>query len=79
MFLIWETAFHRFRPVFRGDERSGTLSFASLPNDATSVLLAVSDFALAFDASGNPEQVIDFQFEFSVAQGVVTSGVEPVD
>ena len=42
-------------------------------------MLVVSNFALAFDASGNPEQVIDFQFEFSVAQGVVTSGVEPVD
>ena len=79
MGLIYKTAFHRFRPVFRGDERSGTLSFASLPNDATSVLLVVSDFALAFDASGNPEHVIDFQFKFSVAQGVVTSGVDPVD
>ena len=79
MGLIYKSAFHRFRPVFRGDERSGTLSFANLPTDATSVVLEINDFALRFDASGNPEHTIDFQFEFDVVQGVVTSGVDPID
>ena len=31
MGLIYKTAFHRFRPVFRGDERSGTLTLTNCP------------------------------------------------
>ncbi len=78
MGLIYKTAFHRFRPVFRGDERSGTLTFDKLPSDATEVVLSVDDFVLSFDASGNPERTIDFECRFTVSQGIVESEVDPL-
>jgi len=78
MGLIYKTAFHRFRPVFRGDDRSGTLTFDKLPQDATEVVLSVDDFVLSFDASGNPERTIDFECRFNVQQGVVESEIEPL-
>ena len=78
MGLIYKTAFHRFRPVFRGDERSGTLTFDKLPQDAKEIVLTVSDFVLSFDASGNPERTIDFECRFAVNQGVIESEVDPI-
>ena len=78
MGLIYKTAFHRFRPVFRGDERSGTLTFDKLPQDAKEIVLTVSDFVLSFDASGNPERTIDFECRFAVKQGVIESEVDPI-
>jgi|GEM_PF-481970 len=79
MGLIYKSAFHRFRSVFRGDKRNGKLSFDSLPKDATEVVLSVNEFVLAFDASGNPERTIDFECRFKVEQGIITSEVEPID
>ena len=79
MGVIYKTAFHRFRSVFRGDKRSGKLAFDSLPKDVTEVVLSVSDFVLAFDASGNPESTIDFECRFKVEQCVVTSDIVPID
>ncbi len=76
MGLIYKTAFHRFRKVFRGDGRSGKLAFDSLPLDATEVVLSVRKFVLAFDANGNPERTIDFECRFKVEQGVISSEIE---
>lgn len=79
MGLVYKTAFHRMRPVFRGDKRSGKLAFDSLPKDATQIVLSVREFVLAFDASGNPERTIDFECRFDVQQGVISSGVVPIE
>ena len=79
MGVIYKTAFHRFRSVFRGDKRSGKLAFDSLPKDVTEVVLSINEFVLAFDANGNPENTIDFECRFKVEQGVVTSDIVPID
>ena len=71
MGVIYKTAFHRFRSVFRGDERSGLVSFDPLGEDVGAVRLAIEDFVLSFDADGKPESTVDVEFRFRVEQGAV--------
>tara|TARA_B100001250_G_scaffold405257_1_gene422477 strand:- start:21 stop:809 length:789 start_codon:yes stop_codon:yes gene_type:complete len=78
MGMIYKTAFHRFRPVFRGDKRSGKLAFAILPKDVTSVTLSVREFILAFNPSGGAESTIDFECSFDVNQGIVKTELDPL-
>ena len=76
MGMIYKTAFHRFRPVFRGDKRSGKLAFAILPKDVKSVTLSVREFILAFNPSGGAEDTIDFEVSFDVKQGIVNTELD---
>ena len=78
MGMIYKTAFHRFRPVFRGDKRSGKLAFAIISQDVKSVTLSVQDFILAFNPSGGAESTIDFEFKFDVKQGIVKTELDPL-
>ena len=78
MGMIYKTAFHRFRPVFRGDKRSGKLAFAVIPQDVKSVTLSVQDFILAFNPSGGAESTIDFECKFDVKQGIVKTELDPL-
>jgi len=78
MGMIYKTAFHRFRPVFRGDKRSGKLAFAILPKDVTSVTLSIREFILAFNPSGGAESTIDFECSFDVNQGIVKAELDPL-
>ena len=56
MGIIYKTVYHRDRPVFRGDSRSGFLVFDPLPPENTDLTLKIDDFVLSFDASGIPRR-----------------------
>lgn len=71
MGIIYKTVYHRNRPIFRGDTRTGLLVFDPLPSENTEVLLKLDDFVLSFDASDNPEETIDVDFLFQVDQKVI--------
>jgi hypothetical protein len=71
MGIIYKTVYHRDRPIFRGDTRTGLLVFDPIPGDNSEVLLKLDDFILSFDASDNPEETIDVEFLFQVDQKVV--------
>lgn len=74
MGTVYKTAYHRERPVFRGDEHSGLVAFDALPGEAREITLRISDFVLSFDANNNPEETVDCEFRFRVDQQIV----EPV-
>ena len=69
MGLVYKTAYHRERPVFRGVEHTGFVAYDPLPECAKEITLRVEDFVLSFDASGNPERTTDCEFRFKVNQG----------
>lgn len=71
MGTIYKTVYHRHRPVFKEDQRTGLLVFDPLPEDCKEVVLKISDFVLSFDASDNPEETLDIKFRFQVDQGVL--------
>ena len=71
MGIIYKTVFHRGRPIFREDRQKGMLVFDPLLPENDEVLLTFHDFVLSFDASGNPEETIDVEFRFDVAQGIL--------
>jgi hypothetical protein len=71
MGIIYKTVYHRDRPIFRGDTRTGMIVFDPLPPENDHLTLKVNEFVLSFDASGNPEETIDVEFDFVVDQGVV--------
>ena len=70
MGTIYKTVYHRDRPVFKEDRRSGLLVFDPLPEENDEILLQFNEFVLSFDASDNPEDTIDIKFRFGVDQGV---------
>lgn len=76
MGIIYKTVYHRDRPLFRGDTRTGLLVFDPLPEENDELLLRVEGFVLSFDASGNPEETIDVEFRFQVGQGVVKAAAQ---
>jgi hypothetical protein len=71
MGMVYKTAYHRHRPVFRGAQHSGLLSFDALPESAREITLKIGGFVLSFDANGNPERTVDCEFRFKVEQGIV--------
>ena len=71
MGLVYKTAYHQDRPVFRGDAHSGFISFPPLPEGANEMIMKIEDFVLSFDASGNPERTTDCEFRFKIEQGAV--------
>ena len=68
MGVIYKTIYHRFRPVFRGSQRSGFLIFDPLSEDTRGIRLEFNDFVLSFDASDLAEETVDIEFRFNVAQ-----------
>jgi len=74
MGTVYKTAYHRHRPVFRGDTHSGLVAFDPLADDVREITLRISDFILSFDASNNPQETVDCEFRFVVDQKVI----EPV-
>ena len=74
MGVVYKSIYHRNRPVFRGEQRTGMLVFDPLASDSKEVLLRVNRFVLSFDASGNPESTVDIDFRFKVDQGAVKAG-----
>ncbi|MEE2659876.1 MAG: hypothetical protein VX733_15315 [Candidatus Latescibacterota bacterium] len=75
--VVYKTAYHRHRPVFREDERVGYLVFDPLPEGVASASLKISAFALRFDADNNPKETVDVEFTFSVDQTVIEIKPEP--
>lgn len=71
MGIIYKTVYHRGRPIFRGDTRSGLLVFDPLPEENDELLLSIREFVLSFDASDNPEETIDVEFRFDVDHQIV--------
>ena len=71
MGLINKSVYHRHRPIFKGDRRTGLLVYDSLPEDTQEIRLVVKEFVLSFDASGNPENTVDVEFRFAIDQQVV--------
>ena len=71
MGIIYKTIYHRFRPVFRGSQRSGLLVFDPLPEDAREMRLKFNEFVLSFDASNLPEDTVDIEYRFAVTQNAV--------
>jgi len=71
MGILYKTVYHRHRPIFRGDRRSGLLVFDPLPEDNDELTLRIDDFVLAFDASDSPLEVVDADFRFHIQQGIV--------
>ena len=71
MGIVYKTIYHRERPVFKGDQRSGMLVFDPLRKENQEIALSISDFVLSFDASGNPESTVDIRYVLEVDQGVV--------
>jgi hypothetical protein len=71
MGVIYKSAFHRFRTVFREDERRGLIVFDPLEEDVGRIRLEVEGFALSFDSNGRPELTVDAEFDFIVEQGAV--------
>jgi len=69
MGLVYKTAYHRERPVFRGVEHSGFVTFDPLPENTKEITLRIENFVLSFDASGNPEKTTNCEFRFKVNQG----------
>ena len=69
--LINKTVYHRHRFVFKGDRRTGLLVFDPLTANTRQIRLLVKDFVLAFDANGNPEEMVDVEFVFDIEQRVV--------
>ena len=69
--VVYRSAFHRDRPVFRGDERSGLLAFPPLDDSVASVRLVIGRFVLSFDADNNPVETVDIEYNFKVEQGAV--------
>lgn len=74
MGTVYKTAYHRQRPVFRGDRHSGLVAFDALAEDVRGITLSIRDFVLSFDANDNPERTVDCEFRFRVDQQIV----EPV-
>lgn len=70
MGIIYKTVFHRGRPIFREDRQKGMLVFDPLLPENSEIVLIFNEFVLSFDASGNPEETVDVEFRFDVAQGV---------
>ena len=71
MGIVYKTVYHRERPIFKGDQRSGMLVFDPLRKENEKVSLTISDFVLAFDASGNPEKTVNIEYVLRVDQGIV--------
>ncbi len=71
MGIVYKTIFHRSRPVFRDDKRTGMIVFDPLTEDVRAINLRINDFVLSFDANNNPQQTIDIEFSFKVDQQVV--------
>ena len=69
--LINRSIYHRHRPVFKGDQRTGLLVFDPLPGTTAEIRLVVNEFVLSFDANGNPEETVDVEFKFSIDQQVL--------
>ena len=69
--LINKTVYHRQRFVFKGDRRTGLLVFDPLTANTRQIRLLVKEFVLAFDANGNPEEMVDVEFVFDIDQRVV--------
>jgi hypothetical protein len=70
MGTVYKTAYHRARPVFRGDTHSGLVAFDPLSLDVREITLTFNDFVLSFDANNNPQDTVDFEFRFSVDQQI---------
>lgn len=70
MGTVYKTAYHRARPVFRGDTHSGLVAFDPLSLDVREITLTFNDFVLSFDANNNPQETVDFEFRFSVDQQI---------
>jgi hypothetical protein len=70
MGTVYKTAYHRARPVFRGDTHSGLVAFDPLSLDVREIILTFNDFVLSFDANNNPQETVDFEFRFSVDQQI---------
>ena len=75
MGVVYKTAYHRHRPVFRGDQHSGFLAFDPVPQDVNEITLKINAFVLSFDANDQPERTVDCEFRFKVEQGVVEKAV----
>ncbi|MEW6754295.1 MAG: hypothetical protein AB1505_25425 [Candidatus Latescibacterota bacterium] len=71
MGTVYKTIYHRGRPVFREDRRTGMLVFDALPENTRAVRLQIRDFVLSFDASDNPEDTVDVEFQFHVDRRIV--------
>ncbi len=70
MGTVYKTAYHRARPVFRGDTHSGLIAFDPLSPDVREITLTFNDFVLSFDANDNPQETVDCEFRFSVGQQI---------
>jgi len=71
MGTVYKTIYHRNRPVFREDRRTGMLVFDALPEGTQEIRLEIKDFVLSFDASDNPEQTVDVEFRFRLDRKIV--------
>ena len=69
--LINRTVYHRHRPVFKGDRLTGLLVFDPLTENTRQIHLVINEFAVAFDAHGNPEESVDVEFVFDIEQRIV--------
>ena len=71
MGIVYKTAYHRNRPVFRGDQHYGFIAFDPVPEDVREITLKINDFVLSFDANDIPERTVDCEFRFRLEQGLV--------
>ena len=71
MGTVYKTAYHRARPVFRGDTHSGLIAFDPVSKDVGEITLSISDFVLSFDANDNPQETVDCEFRFKVDQQII--------
>jgi hypothetical protein len=76
MGTVYKTAYHRARPVFRGDTHSGLVAFDPLSQDVREITLTINDFVLSFDANNNPQQTVDCEFRFAVEQQIKPATLE---
>ena len=72
---IWDKSeFRREKPVRKGSQYSGKLTFPPLPEGTKSFTLEVNNLILAFDrfavGYGNPTELTDLAFDFNVDHGV---------
>lgn len=65
--------------VFKGESYSGMVAFAPLEVEVQQVQLALEDFVLKFDASGQPLETVDILFDFDrkIEKTVVTQEADP--
>lgn len=76
MGTVYKTAYHRARPVFRGDTHSGLIAFDPVSQDVREITLNIRDFVLSFDSNDNPEETVDCEFRFKVDQQIVEPALE---